>query len=72
MKLCKDISCITHNNQTKPTKGTLILFSRCIFSFPLLTLPWHRIVKVQLRVINKLYVVNRLVDGVKRYYVLIK
>ena len=35
--MCKDISCITHNNQTKPTKGTLIIFSRCIFSFPLLT-----------------------------------
>ena len=129
MKFCKDISCITHNHQTKPTKGTLILFSRCIFrvsfaylrgdewslrtfasmpsaaiflrarasehSFKFcekidrakvtfceqlkilmdhsspLTLPWHRIVKVQLRVINKMYVVNKLVDGVKRYYVLI-
>ena len=52
--MCKDVSCITYNNQTN--------FSRCSFSFLLLTLSWQRIVKVKWRVINNMYVVRRLDD----------
>ena len=36
MKLCAKIQVVIHI-MIKPTKGTLILFSRCIFSFPLFT-----------------------------------
>ena len=36
MKLCAKIQVVIRI-MIKPTKGTLILFSRCIFSFPLFT-----------------------------------
>ena len=49
---------INKATKLKPTKRTLILYTRCSFSFPL---PWQRIVKVNWWVINKMYVVNSLV-----------
>ena len=69
-KLCAKILVVLHII-TKQTEGTLIYSVFVVLVFLCLLLPWQRIVKVKWRLINKTYVVNRLDDWVKWFYVLI-